>query len=181
MSEDRYWRRNVLDRVVDQLRRRDSPPRPEASATGTSTRRRSAGRDDVAWALKLAHRQTHMDVAVLGEICDGREVVRYLAGDGVSFGLSPGASMPIEDTYCHRLLTGRLSNVVSDANANEQVRDLEITRAGRVGAYIGVPLTGLDAHLYVLCCLSHERQPQLGERDVLFLRDLGETILAALQ
>jgi hypothetical protein len=220
MSEDRYWRRHVLDRVIDQLRRRDSPPRidreprgvpgfdadepaaawlsspgkrqrptpssdasrrkPGARATGTSTRRRTSGRDAVNRALELAHRQTHMDVAVLGEICDGREVVRYLAGDGASFGLSPGTSMPIEDTYCHRLLTGRLSNVVSDADANEQVRDLEITRAGRVGAYIGVPLTGLDAQLYVLCCLSHERRPQLGGRDVLFLRDLGEAILAAL-
>lgn len=122
-----------------------------------------------------------MDVAVLGEVCDGREVVRYLAGDGVSFGLSPGASMPIEDTYCHRLLTGRLSNVVPDAQANEQVRDLEITRAARVGAYIGVPLTGLDARLYVLCCLAHEQRPQLSERDVLFLRDLGQAVLAGLE
>jgi len=220
MSEDRYWRRHVLDRVVDQLRRRDSPPRidraprgvpgvsedevaapwlsapgegqrrtpssdagrrrPEARATGSSAGRRRSARDSITQALKLAHRQTHMDVAVLGEICDGREIVRYLAGDGGSFGLSPGASMPIEDTYCHRLLTGRLSNVVPDAHANETVRHLEITRAGRVGAYIGVPLTGLDAHLYVLCCLSHEQQPQLSGRDVLFLRDVGETILAAL-
>ena len=66
-------------------------------------------------ALKLAQTDTQMDVAVLGEVCDGREVVRFVAGDGDSFGLSPGASMPIEDTYCHRLLTGRLSNVVPDA------------------------------------------------------------------
>jgi hypothetical protein len=221
MSEDRYLRRRVVDRVIDQLRRRDSPPRidreprgvrgfsedepaapwllapgeqqrqtpssdasrgsPEARATGTPTRRRSSGRDPITGALKLAHRETHMDVAVLGEVCEGREVVRYLAGDGGSFGLSPGASMPIEDTYCHRLLTGRLSNVVPDAHANEQVRDLEITRAARVGAYIGVPLTGLNARLYVLCCLSHERRPQLGERDVLFLRDLGQAVLAALE
>ena len=122
-----------------------------------------------------------MGVAVLGEICDGHEVVRYVAGDGESFGLSPGASVPIEDTYCHRLLTGRLSNVVPDALANDQVRDLEITHAARIRAYIGVPLTGVDARLYVLCCLAHEQRPQLCERDVLFLRDLGEAVLAALQ
>jgi hypothetical protein len=122
-----------------------------------------------------------MDVAVLGEICNGHEVVRCLEGDGGSFGLTPGASMPIEDTYCHRLLTGRLTNVVPDAQANEQVRDLAITRAARIGAYIGVPLTGLDARLYVLCCLAHERRPQLGERDVLCLRDLGNAVLANLE
>jgi GAF domain len=220
MSEHGYWRRRAVDRVIDQLRRGDSPARidrepdvvrglsedelampwplardeqrrtpssgasgrkPAARATGTPTRRRSAGRDRVTATLKLALTETQMDGAVLGEICNGHEVVRYLAGDGGSFGLTPGASMPIEDTYCHRLLTGRLSNVVPDAQANEQVRHLEITHAARIRAYIGVPLTGLDARLYVLCCLAHEQRPQLGERDVLFLRDLGNAVLANLE
>ena len=173
MSDHRYWRRRAVDRVIDQLRRDDSPPRigresrgvpglsdeepaapwlsgrpeqqrtassdtsgrkPTARATGTPTRRRSSGRDPITRTLELAHIETRMAVAVLGEICDGHEVVRYVAGDGGSFGLSPGASMPIEDTYCHRLLTGRLSNVVADALANEQVRDLEITHAARIRA-----------------------------------------------
>ena len=56
--------------------------------------------------------------------------MRFLAGDSGSFGLSVGASMSIEDTYCHRLL----SNVMADAQTDEQVRDLEITRAAPVGA-----------------------------------------------
>jgi GAF domain-containing protein len=155
--------------------------KPAVRATGTPTRRSASGRDSITATLKLAHTETQMDVAVLAEICDGREVVRYRAGDGGSFGLSPGASMPIEDTYCHRLLTGRLSNVVPDAQADAHVTDLEITRAARIGAYIGVPLTGLDARLYVLCCLAHEQRPHLGERDVLLLRDLGEALLAALE
>jgi GAF domain-containing protein len=154
---------------------------PADHATGNRPRRRSSGEDPITAALELAHMETEMDVAVLGEISDGREVVRFAAGDVGSFGLGPGASMPIEDTYCHRLLTGRLSNVVPDAQADEQLRDLEITRAARVGAYIGVPLTALDARLYVLCCLAHEQRPQLGERDVLFLRGLGETVLAELE
>jgi GAF domain-containing protein len=142
---------------------------------------RSGAIDPVTAALELAHAETEMDVTVLAEICDGREVVRFAAGDLQSFGLVPGASMPIEDTYCHRLLTGRLSNYVPDTHADEQLRDLEITRAARVGAYLGVPMTAFDARLYVLCCLAHERRPQLGERDVLFLRGLGESILAQLQ
>ena len=147
----------------------------EDHVTGAGPRRsaRSSGADPIAAALELAQVETDMDVAVLGEVREGREVVRSVAGDG-SFGLAPGASMPIEDTYCHRLLTGRLSNVVPDANADDQLRDLQITRAARIGAYIGVPLTTLDARLYVLCCLAHEQRPKLGERDVLFLRGLGD-------
>jgi GAF domain-containing protein len=146
-------------------------------------RRRSAqnsGAHPIVAALELAHAETEMDIAVLGEICDGREVVRFAAGDLGSFGLAPGASMPIEDTYCNRLLAGKISNFVPDTRADEQLRDLEITRAARVGAYLGVPLTTLDARLYVLCCLAHEQRPQLGRRDVLFLRGLGETVLAQL-
>lgn len=158
--------------------------------TGTTTpdhvpraRRRPARRSDseaMTAALELAHMETGMDIALLAEICDRREVVRYAAGALETFGLAPGASMPVEDTYCHRLLTGALSNFVPDTRADEQLRDLEITRTARVGAYLGVPLTALDARLYVLCCLAHERRPQLGQRDVLFLRGLGETILAQL-
>ena len=79
------------------------------------------------------------------------------------------------------LPTGMLSNVVPDAQADERLRDLEITRAARVGAYIGVPLTALDPRLYALSCLAHERRPQLGERDVRFVRGLGKTILADLE
>src|SRR5690349_3383168 len=148
MSEHRYWRRRVVDRVIDQLRRRDSPPRTDrepsrvrgsadsepaatrrlapaeplgatrssetpggnqvSRAAGTPPRRQRLGADAITEMLELAHTETQMDMAMLGEVCGGREVVRFLAGDGGSFGLSPGASMSIEDTYCHRLLTGRL-------------------------------------------------------------------------
>jgi hypothetical protein len=153
--------------------------RPQVIDTGGTAR--SPAMDPITAALELAHAETEMDVTVLAEICDGREVVRFAAGDLQSFGVALGASMPIEDTYCHRLLTGRLSNYVPDTHADEQLRDLEITRAARVGAYLGVPLTALDARLYLLCCLAHEQRPHLGERDVLFLRGLGESILAQLQ
>ena len=140
----------------------------------------SSAADPITAALELAQAETEMDVAVLGEVCGGREVVRFVAGDG-SFGLAPGASMPIEETYCHRLLTGTVSNVVPNAHADDQLRDLEITRAARIGAYVGVPLTTLDARLYVLCCLAHEQRPQLGKRDVLFLRGLADAIVVELE
>jgi GAF domain-containing protein len=171
---------------LQQPGKRGAPQRcsnVEDPAPRTHHRRsvRSSTTDPITAALALAHAETEMDVTVLGEVCDGREVVRLAAGDLRSFGLAPGASTPIEDTYCHRLLTGRVSNFVPDTRVDEQLRDLEITHAAHVGAYLGVPLTGLDARLYVLCCLAQEQRPQLGQRDVLFLRGLGETILPQLE
>ena len=143
-------------------------------------RRAAHSREVVLSTLELACAETSMDVAVLGEIRDGREVVRLTAGDGGSFGLAVGASLPVEETYCQRLLEGRLGNVVRDASSEELVRDLELTRAARIGAYLGVPLTTLDARLYILCCLAHEQRPELSERDVVFLRGLAETIIREL-
>jgi GAF domain-containing protein len=122
-----------------------------------------------------------MDVAVLGEVRDGHEVVRFLSGDGMSFGLEPGVSLPLEVTYCERLLDGRLSGIVRDARSDELVRDLELTRVASVGAYIGVPLTGLDARLYVLCCLAHEQRQELSDGDLAFLRGLGRSILGEIE
>ena len=143
-------------------------------------RRSARGREVVVSTLELARAETSMDVAVLGEVHDGREVVRLLAGEAESFGLAIGASLPVEETFCQRLLEGRLGNVVRDAISDERVCDLEVTRAAGIGAYIGVPMTTLDARLYILCCLAHAQRPALGQRDVVFLRGLGETIIREL-
>ncbi len=126
--------------------------------------------------LAQAQRMTGMDVALLGEIRDGREVVAATAGDARSFGLSPGVSVGLEETYCHLLLQGRLPNIVSDARSHELVRDLALTRTARVGAYIGVPLTTREAQLFVLCCLAHERRPDLNGVHVDALRRLAQSI-----
>jgi GAF domain-containing protein len=146
-------------------------------AAGDSGLRSTQSREVVVSALELARTETSMDVAVLGEIADGHEVVRVLAGEAESFGLAVGSSLPVEQTFCQRLLEGRLGNVVRDAIGDERVRDLEVTSAAGIGAYLGVPLTTVDARLFILCCLAHEQRPALCERDVLFLRGLGETII----
>jgi GAF domain-containing protein len=149
-------------------------------AAGHTGLRSTQSHEVLVSALELARTETSMDVAVLGEIADGHEVVRVLAGEAESFGLAVGSSLPVEQTFCQRLLEGRLGNVVRDAISDERVCDLEVTSAGGIGAYLGVPLTTLDARLYILCCLAHEQRPALCERDVLFLRGLGETIIREL-
>ncbi len=137
--------------------------------------------DPLSAALALARDETAMDVAVLGEIRDGREIVHSLAGDATSFGLKVGASLAAKDTFCERLLEGRIPNVVRDAQADQRVKDLRLAREARIGAYIGVPISTRDARLYILCCLAHEQRPRLCERDVLFMRGVAATITAALR
>ena len=136
--------------------------------------------DPIAALLHLARRQTGMDVAMLGRIHEGHEIVDALAGDAASFGLAVGQRIPLQTTYCHLLLEGRIGNIVSDAPAHELLGDLLVTRAAGVGAYIGVPLTSPAATLFVLCCLAHERRPALSEHHVATLRRLAQNVALRL-
>lgn len=145
---------------------------PEASA--------QASKEPIAALLRLARRQTGMDVAMLGRIHDGHEIVDALAGDAASFGMTVGQRLPLESTFCHLLLEGRIGNIVSDAASHELLSDLQVTRAAGVGAYIGVPLTSPAATLFVLCCLAHERRPALGDHHVDMLRRLAQNVALKL-
>ena len=136
--------------------------------------------DELTAALALARDQLEMDVAFLGELADGREVIRAAAGDADSFGLVEGTSVEMSATYCQHVLEGRLDGAVPDAAREPLTAGLEITRRAGIGSYVGVPLRTRDARLYMLCCLAHESRPALGHADLRFMRGVGETVLAAL-
>jgi GAF domain-containing protein len=182
--------RRSVDRIVAQLRlagqrtglgeRQPRRARRSTSSAATAREVHPETAQSIGAARERARRETGMDVALLGEIRDGQEVVCALAGRGDSFGLRVGASIPIEATYCHLLLQGRLRNVVADSASEDLVKHLPLTRQANVGAYIGVPLTTLDARLYMLCCLAHEQRPSLTGRHVRLLRDLAQSIAPEL-
>ena len=91
-----------------------------------------------------------------------------------------GASAPLRDTVCQRLLDGRIDGIVHDARADTRVNDLPAVRETGLGAYIGVPLTGAAARRYVLCCVAREARPDLSASDVRFLRGLVESVRPAV-
>lgn len=138
------------------------------------------GEGRITRSLALARTELDMDVALLTEIVDGRETALHVDGGWSSLASLKGGSLPLEDTFCGRLLDGRISSVVADARRDERVRDVKARIDFDVGAYIGVPLEPADARLYVLCCLAREARPELSEVDVRFLRGLGETLIGAL-
>ena len=122
-----------------------------------------------------------VDVALLTEIDDGSERACVVAGEFPGLALTPGASMPLSDTYCRLMLEGRIANVVGDTRAEESMCDLPLTKLYSVAAYMGVPIAISDAELYVLCCLAREARPSFGTREVRLLSGLAESVSAELQ
>jgi EAL domain-containing protein (putative c-di-GMP-specific phosphodiesterase class I) len=136
------------------------------------------GRAGLERAVELACRHLELDVAYIAEMTDGRQIYRAVAGDAASFKISVDEGMPVDATYCNRLLGGEIPNVVQDTSAEPLLSDLPITRKARIGAYIGVPLQLADESLFgTFCCLNHEPDPTLDGRELRFMSMLGELIV----
>lgn len=123
-----------------------------------------------------------MDVAFVSEFVGDEQVFRSLDGDSESFGLEKGGSLPLEGSYCQRIIDGRISNAIPDARQDESVRDLDVTRDAGVGSYVGFPLWLSNGRLYgTLCCASHTPDPWLRERDLRLMADLAEKLARRLE
>ena len=108
-----------------------------------------------------------MDVAFVSKFDRDRLVFRKLEGDAESFGWQEGESFPIDESYCKRVLDGRIPRVVPDARREEATRDLRVTSEAGMGSYCAVALVLSDGRLYgTLCCVSHEPDPRLRESDL---------------
>ncbi len=108
-----------------------------------------------------------MDVAFVSEFAGDRLVFRALEGDSESFGWQEGESFPLDESYCKRVLDGRVPDAVPDAGREDATRDLWVTTEAGIGSYCAVPLMLSDGRLYgTLCCVSHEPDPWLRERDL---------------
>lgn|GEM_PF-4288738 len=123
--------------------------------------------------LAIACHELEMDSALLGEIVGQREIVRWAAGEGEDW---VGASVPLDETICARLLDGRIGGIVGDAAQEPALVGVPAVRDGVVGAYLGVTFLTGDARLYSLCCVAAERRPELGEEDLRFLQGMAAGI-----
>jgi GAF domain-containing protein len=123
--------------------------------------------EDIERMLSEVRRALRMDVAFVSEFAADQLVFRALEGDPASFGWREGDSFPLDESYCKRVLEGQIPRVVPDARREEATRDLRVTSEADMGSYCAVALVLSDGRLYgTLCCVSHEPDPWLREKDL---------------
>jgi GAF domain-containing protein len=160
--------------------RRGAPPagpRTVASWHGARPPAELSPDAQVNATLAMACRELDADAALLSEIRRGHEHVRWGAGENGWV----GAVVPLQDTVCEKLLDGRIGSVVADATLEPSLAGLESVVGGIVRSYLGVPFETETARAYVLCCLSREARPDLGESDVRFLQGIAESLRPLLE
>lgn len=112
-----------------------------------------------------------MDVAFASEFADGRRVFRHISAGERGSPIKVGGSDPLEDSYCQRVIDGRLPEFIRDAAQVPEVASLPATAALPVGAHLSVPLRLSDGRLYgTFCCFSFSPDPSLTGRDLATLR-----------
>ena len=118
-------------------------------------------------ALHAARINLGMEVAFVSEFKAGRRVFRYVDAVAGQAAVQPGASHPLEESYCQRIVDGRLPELIGDTAHYEEARRLAVTAQLSIGAYLGVPIRYGDGRLHgTLCCFSSRPDNTLNERDL---------------
>ncbi|MEX0959104.1 MAG: EAL domain-containing protein [Burkholderiales bacterium] len=117
------------------------------------------------------------DISFLSEFRRDLKIIRKLAGDGKAVNADEGSTFPLKDTYCYRMASGELPNLIQDACGDDRVKNLAITKQLDIGTYIGVRVILPDGRTFgSLCCIYHQVETSIQPRDVRFMHVLADIL-----
>lgn len=132
--------------------------------------------------LGHVRRRLGLDTAWLSSFRDGMQVIEVLDGNADALGLALGQRSVLSESYCVRVIDGRLPEVIADTAANQMTAALPVTREWGLGAYVGVPVLGADGVAAgMVCVVSREVQPDLADEDVRIVRQVAELIATLIE
>jgi EAL domain-containing protein (putative c-di-GMP-specific phosphodiesterase class I) len=133
-------------------------------------------------SLRAIREHLGMDVAFISQIVDGRRCFREVDIGDSPMQLSAGDSAPAEESYCQRVIDGRLPELIPDACMNAEALTLAATRALPVGAHLSVPIRLADGRTYgTFCCFSHTPDATLTPRDLAMMRVFADMVGVQIQ
>lgn len=132
--------------------------------------------------LGLAREHLGVDALFLTHVEEGFELFVLGEGDVEGFGpIVEGGRLPLDESYCNRVLRNSLPEVIPDTTASSAVQTLAVTHQAGIGAYVGIPVRLPDGTTFgTFCCVSHRRHRPLSDEDLelmtLLARLVGEEI-----
>jgi diguanylate cyclase (GGDEF)-like protein/PAS domain S-box-containing protein len=127
--------------------------------------------------LGLLRTRLGLDTAWLSSFRDGMQTMAVLEGDAEAVNLSAGDRTSLSDSYCVRVIDGRLPAIIPDTAANQTTAALPITGLWNLGAYVGVPvLSPSGATIGMVCAVSRDARPNLADIDLRVVKQVAELI-----
>lgn len=124
-----------------------------------------------------------MDIAFVSEFVQGRRVFRLVDAAPASADLMQvGQSHALEETYCQRIVDGRLPRAIRDSAQLREADRLDATRTLRIAAYLSAPVTLSCGEVYgTLCCISHTPRSAMGSLQVDALQSVATLMAKELE
>ncbi|MCL6568667.1 MAG: EAL domain-containing protein [Meiothermus silvanus] len=146
-----------------------SPPLPNILLSASRTS--DASVDVIVLdALRAIREHLGMEVAFVSQFHDGRRYFRFVDSSSADPPIAAGDSDPLEESYCQRVVDGRLPELIRDASQIPAALELPATTALPVGAHLSTTLRLSNGQIYgTICCFSSRPDPTLGERDLALL------------
>ena len=117
--------------------------------------------------------RTHlgMEVAFVSEFAFGERIFRNVDAAPGACPVQVGEGAPLEESYCARVVDGRLPGLIRDAAAIPEARTIPATLELPVGAHLSVPIVLSDGTVYgTFCCFSTLPDLSLTDRDFAMMR-----------
>jgi diguanylate cyclase (GGDEF)-like protein/PAS domain S-box-containing protein len=162
---------------IGDLLRMAAPAAITPDALVRQAGQRGQGELDQFLRTMLAAIRVHLglDVAFISEFAHGRRIFRHVDGGIDDAPIQVGDSDPLDDSYCQRVVDGRLPELIRDAFDNPTAMELPVTRALPVRAHVSVPIRFEDDEVYgTFCCFSTTPDSSLNERDLGLMRTLAD-------
>lgn len=159
---------NVFQPVADHAKRQlatGSRLTPLVSAYGNS----------VPDMLHAVREHLKMEVAFVSEFVRGQRIFRHVDSTWAKNPVRVGEGNPLEESYCARVVDGRMPELMNNAQTNPCAAELPATFAIPVGAHLSVPITMSDGSVYgTFCCFSRSADHSLNQRDLSLMRMFAE-------
>ncbi|MGE2736051.1 EAL domain-containing protein [Mycolicibacterium vaccae] len=127
--------------------------------------------------LGVVRQRLALETAWLSSFRDGMQIIEVLDGDGEALGLAAGLRSQLSETYCVRVIDGRLPAVIPSIADNQIAAALPITVESGIGAYVGVPVRGRDGAMFgMVCVVSRDAKPHLNENDLRIVEQVADLI-----
>ncbi|MBV9606403.1 MAG: GAF domain-containing protein [Solirubrobacterales bacterium] len=136
--------------------------------------------DVVEQALAAAQQHLNMDASYITTIDARNQTIHAIVGDADTAARYTGTVFPVEQTYCMRMLSGDIPNIVPDTREEPAISGLAVTQ--EFHAYVGVPVRLSDGRVHgTLCCVSREPRSGLGSEELRFMQTLAGIVATRVE
>lgn len=126
-----------------------------------------------------------LEVAFISELTTEVRIFRYVDTEEDFCPIAVGESDPIADSYCQRIIDGRMPELIHDARLNTEAQSLKATSEIPVGAHLSTPIR-CDGEIFgTICCFSRNPSMSLGYHSLelihLYSDFIGRVLSRAMQ